>query len=475
MREVEIAIIGAGTAGMAAYRAAREHTDRLALIEGGPYGTTCARVGCMPSKLLIAAAERAAAVRETSLFGIGAGGPRIDGPAVMRRVRAERDRFVGFVLEAVEGFDAAHRLRGHARFLEPHVLDVGGERLAAERVVIATGSRPVRPKPFETAGDRLIVNDDVFDWTDLPGSVAVFGAGVIGVELGQALARLGVRVRLFGKDGDVAALSDPDVKAAALAALRRDLPVDPDAETREIAREDDGVRIRFVADGAEHEERFDWLLATTGRAPDLDGLDLDKAGLALEGPGVPHADPLTMQVGDSHIFLAGDASGGPAVLHEAADAGRIAGENAARHPDTLAYRRRVPLGIVFTAPNIATVGRTRGELDRAGCAYAVGEVDFAGQGRARVIGENAGLLRVYAERGTGLFLGAEMVAPRGEHLAHLLAWALQARLDVPGMLEMPFYHPVIEEGLRTALRDLRANLRLGRPGPPGCIDCGPGG
>jgi len=105
MREVDVAIIGAGTAGMVAYRAALKHTDRLVLIEGGPYGTTCARVGCMPSKLLIAAAEAAEAVCGAAGFGVHASAPRIDGVEVMERVRRERDRFVGFVLETVEGFD----------------------------------------------------------------------------------------------------------------------------------------------------------------------------------------------------------------------------------------------------------------------------------------------------------------------------------------------------------------------------------
>ncbi|MBK1671269.1 hypothetical protein CKO28_25035 [Rhodovibrio sodomensis] len=140
----------------------------------------------------------------------------------------------------------------------------------------------------------------------------------------------------------------------------------------------------------------------------------------------------------------------------------------------MAHRRRTPLSVVFTEPNIATVGRSYAELQHMPCEFAVGEVDFADQGRARVMRVNEGVLRVYGEQGTGLFLGAEMIAPRGEHLAHLLSWAAQSRLDVPTMLDMPFYHPVIEEGVRTALRDLCAKLRLRPAPPPRSIDCGPG-
>ena len=475
MHEVDIAIIGAGTAGMGSYRAALRHTDRLVLIEGGSYGTTCARVGCMPSKLLIAAAEAADAVREAAGFGVHAATPRIDGPEVMARVRRERDRFIGFVLETVEGFDPSHRLRGCARFEGPNTLRLDtGETVRAKRIVIATGSVPVRPDMFDAVGDRLIVSDDVFDWGELPDAVAVFGGGIIGLELAQALHRLGVRVRLFGKGGGVGPLSDPTVRDAAAAAIGADLPFDPDAEVQGITREGDTVRVQFTEDGAQREERFDWLLAATGRAPALEGLDLAASGLTLDERGAPKIDPLTMQADGGHIFFAGDVAARIPLLHEVADDGRIAGDNAGRFPGVLTHRRRTPLGIVFTDPNIATVGASFAELSDASSDFEAGEVDFAEQGRARVLRQNRGLLRIYGERTTGRLLGAEMVAPRGEHLAHLLAWAVQAGMDVETALEMPFYHPVIEEGLRTALRDLSVKLGRRTENPPRSIDCGPG-
>ena len=476
MREVDVAIIGAGTAGMGAYHAARKHTDKLVLIEGGPYGTTCARVGCMPSKLLIAAAEAAEAVRAAAGFGVHTGALSVDGIAVMERVRRERDRFVSFVLETVEGFDPSHRLKGCARFEDAHVLRLDdGEPVRAARIVIATGSVPLRPKLFDAVGDRLIVNDDVFCWNDLPGAVAVFGGGALGLELAQALGRLGVRVRLFGRGGGVGPLSDPAVRTAAAATIGADLPFDPDAQVHDILRDGDAVVVRFANCGAPQEERFDWLLAATGRAPALGGLNLAATGLVLDDRGAPTIDPLTMQAQDSHIFFAGDVAARIALLHEAADDGRIAGDNAGRYPNVLSHSRRTPLGIVFTDPNIAIVGASFAELTESSCDFECGEVDFVDQGRARVLRKNRGLLRLYGERGTGQLLGAEMVAPEGEHLAHLLAWAVQSRMDVESALAMPFYHPVIEEGLRTALRDL--SFKLGRRSelPPRSIDCGPGG
>ena len=474
-RKVDIAVIGAGTAGMGAYRAARQHTDSIILIEGGQYGTTCARVGCMPSKLLIAAAEAAEAVREAPDFGVHVPAPRIDGAEVMDRVRHERDRFVGFVLETVGEIEPDHRIKACARFTGPNTLALDtGETIEAKRIVIATGSVPVTPGIFDAVGDRLIVNDDVFHWTDLPEAVAVFGAGPIGLELAQALSRLGVRVRLFGKGGGVGGISDPKLRAMATKVIGAGLPFLPDADVHEITQDGDAVVVRFAEDGADRTERFDWLLAATGRKPALDGLDLAASGLDLGETGLPQIDPQTMQAAGSHIFFAGDVAARIPLLHEAADEGWVAGDNAGRFPQLAQQSRRTPLAIVFTDPNIASLGASFADLTVAGREFEVGEVDFADQGRARVLRRNHGLLRVYGEPGTCRLLGAEMIAPRGEHLAHLLAWAIQTGMDVEEALQMPFYHPVIEEGLRTALRDLSVKLGRRSASPRRDMDCGPG-
>ncbi|MCL1480166.1 MAG: hypothetical protein MH213_01960 [Marinobacter sp.] len=160
---------------------------------------------------------------------------------------------------------------------------------------------------------------------------------------------------------------------------------------------------------------------------------------------------------------------------KAADEGRIAGDNAGRYPDVRAGSRKVPLAVVFTDPQIASVGLTIQQVDeRCRGHYAVGEVSFENQGRSRVIGKNRGLLRVYGEHGSGLFMGAEMFGPAAEHIAHLLAWSAQRRMTVTEMLEMPFYHPVIEEGLRSALQDLSRKLSMGPAADSNCMDCGPG-
>lgn len=472
--KADVAIIGAGTAGLAAWRAARSYGKRVVLIEGGHYGTTCARVGCMPSKLLIAAAEAAHAIGVASAFGIHAPAPRIDGKAVMARVRAERDRFVGFVLKGVERIAPEDRLRGYARFLDPNHLQVDDHTVvSATSIVIATGSSPHVPAELAGAGERLLVNDDVFDWEDLPESVAVFGTGIIGLELGQALHRLGVRIALFGRSGNLAQLSDPAVLDAAARAFSAELDLRRNTELLGVQRDGDAVIVHTRgADGNARSERYSYVLSATGRVPNLRALCLEHAGIALDTRGVPLFDPQTMQCGDSAIFIAGDVSSERPLLHEAADQGRIAGDNAGRYPAVHAGLRHAPLSIVFTDPQIAAVGQGYRQLRRG--SFAIGEVSFEDQGRSRVMLQNRGLLRVYGEYGSGRFIGAEMAGPRVEHLAHLLAWACQSRMTVAQMLEMPFYHPVIEEGMRTALHDLKEKLLHGVPEIEHCTDCTPG-
>jgi len=459
--QVDVAIIGAGSAGLPAFRAAQNHTENLVLIEGGTYGTTCARVGCMPSKLLIAAAEAAHSVEAAAEFGVHATKPIIKGEEVMGRVRRERDRFVGFVLEGVENIAEKHHIRSHATFIDDHTLQVADSTIEAKTVVIATGSSPIIMPKFAELGDRLIVNDDIFDWQTLPESVAVFGPGVIGLELGQALHRLGVRMRLFGRSGSLKPLSDRAIRDYAIKVFQAEFPLDAKANVLGMERKGDQVEICFVdrEDGIEKTENFEYVLAATGRSPNVKGLGLENTSLKLDSRGVPIYDPATMQCGDSSIFIAGDVNNILPLLHEAADEGYIAGDNAGLFPEIKAGLRRSPLAVVFCDPQIAMVGKSWKELEGQE-NVVVGKISFEGQGRSRVILKNKGLMHLYADQNTGLFLGSEFIGPHAEHLANLLSWAHQQKMKIPQMLEMPFYHPVIEEGLRTGLSDVNDQLSL---------------
>ena len=472
-RKVDVAVIGAGTAGISARREAVKAGARVLLIEAGPYGTTCARVGCMPSKLLIAAANAAQSARNAGLFGVHAAAVRVDGRAVMQRLREERDRFVAGVLRSFDDIPDDEKLTGSARFVASDTLVVDkGLRVRARSIVIAAGSNPGVPSFLRAIGKHVIVNDDLFDFEDLPDSIAVIGAGAVGIELGQALHRLGVRTTIFDSGRAIGPLRDERVQQEVRAVLGAELDIRLGVKVEAEAEGGNRVRLRWRNDGGGGEDVFSYVLAATGRRPNLKALALEHAGLRLGEDGVPIFDPETLQCGQSAVFIAGDANSERPILHEAAHEGRIAGANAARFPNILPQRRLLPLGIVFTEPGMATVGRS--PANSGGGDLAAGEASFADQGRARVIGENKGVLRVYAERSDCRLVGAEIFAPAAEHLAHLLAWAIERGVTVQEALELPFYPPTVEEGLRTEIRAVGADLRILPHEQRADLELGPG-
>jgi dihydrolipoamide dehydrogenase len=210
----------------------------------------------------------------------------------------------------------------------------------------------------------------------------------------------------------------------------------------------------------------DRVLVALGRTPCVEGLGLESLGVALDEKGLPEVDRATLQVADLPIFLVGDANAEVPLQHEAADDGHIAGLNAvASSVKTRVGRfvRRTPLAIVFSDPALAQVGQRFDTLDHE--RVVVGEVRFADQGRARMMLRNAGLLRLCAKREDGALLGAELCAPAGEHLAHWLALAIHRRSTVFDLLRAPFYHPTIEEGVRTALAEIAKQLPNGEAFP----------
>lgn len=459
-RIVDVAIIGSGSAGLYALGKVRPSGKTWVLINGGEIGTTCARVGCMPSKALIQVAEDLHRRAILSRYGLEAGRVHVDIPEVMDHVRHMRDTFVDRVVaNSSEKMDEEHFIPQYARFLDPNLLELGdGRRIRAKKVIIATGSTPIIPRPWQAFGDDILTTDSLFEQRDLPKAMAVIGLGLIGLEIGQALSRLGIDVTGIDQLKTIGGVDDPEVAKMVVETIGKEFPIWL-GEPAEISREANG-KLRVSA-GA-RSVVVDKILASLGRRPNLDRLNLQALGVELDSRGIPPFNPTTMQVGQLPVFIAGDANGVRALLHEAGDEGRIAGHNAVSNTPT-AFRRKTPLSINFCDPNICQVGTRWSSLDLE--RSAIGEVRFAPVGRAMIMGKNKGILRLYADKKSGRLLGAEMVCPKGENLAHLLAWCIQKGMTVGELLRMPFYHPVIEEALQAALYDLYEKIEAKNAGP----------
>ncbi len=443
----DVAVIGAGTAGLAALAKVRRAGKDFVLIDGGELGTTCARVGCMPSKVAIQVADDFHRRHRFERIGIeGREALRLDSAEAFEHLRDVRDIFVDRILAGTTDDMGAAFIEGYAHFVEPTVLDVDGRIVRARAVVIATGSRPLVLEAWQPFSERILTSDNLFEQETLPDSVAVVGLGAIGVELGQALHRMGVAVTGLDRLESICGLCDPRVAHTALEVIGREIPLWL-GHAAEVTRDGEGLRVTSGDRSVVVEKIF----ASLGRVSNVDKLGIDALGVSLDARGIPVFDRHTMQVGDLPVFIAGDVTGSEAILHEAAHEGRIAGVNAC-DDRVRAFRRLTPLSIAFCDPNIAAAGASWSDLD--GALTAVGEMRFGPVGRALIMGSNRGMLRVYAERDSGRLVGASMVAPRGEHLAHLLAWAIERGLTAVDMLRVPYYHPAMEEALQGAIHAL---------------------
>lgn len=448
-REVDVAIIGAGSAGLTAQEFVVQKTDNYVIIDDGPLGTTCARVGCMPSKALISVANDFYKRLFFDEYGIsGANALAPDYSRIMARIRMLRDEFAGGVIQDMSPF-MDKLIRKRARFLDPHTLDLGDERIQARRTIIATGSKPWIPERWLPYKDLIIDTDQFFELEDLPKRIAVFGLGPIGIELGQALHRLGVEIIAFSRRKTAGGLTDPDLQTYAFEHFSKEMNIQ--LGTADILRKSENGIVVGCESG---EWTVDRILLATGRRPAVQDLGLENLGVKLDDRGLPFFDPDTLQIEDLPVFLAGDVNELKPILHEAADDGNIAGYNATA--DSIScFQKRTPLAITFSSPDIAIAGHSHRELTARGIEFVTGNASWEELGRARMIlGKAAGIARIYAAKKDGRLLGAELMAPAGEHMAHLLSWAIGAGMTAEDALTMPFYHPVPEEALISALEQI---------------------
>ncbi len=454
-KQVDVAIIGAGTSGLNALSQVKKAGKSFMLINGGFWGTTCARVGCMPSKAFIQVAEDYHRREIFDRHGIeGEESMELDMVESMEHVRDMRDIFVDRVQgSSTDNMPDDVKLEGFAKFVDSNTVVVGDTTVKASSFVIATGTTPIVPDDWKKFGDRIMTTDDFFEQESFPESMAVIGLGVIGLELGQAISRKGIKVTAIEGSGQIASLTDDVANQTAVELMRKefDIWLGSHAELSE-----QGEQIMVTA--GDQSVVVDKVLVAIGRKPNLNNLGLDVFDLALDSKGIPKFDLNTMRLGDLPVYIAGDVNGTRQLLHEAGDEGKIAGYNAA-NLSNIRFKRKTHLGITFCDPNIATIGADWSDL-KDNTNVVVGEMRMGPVGRALIMGKNKGIMRIYVDKTDAKLLGATLVAVKGENVAHLLAWSIQQGLSVYDILRMPFYHPVIEEALQACFYDVLNKLDM---------------
>jgi pyruvate/2-oxoglutarate dehydrogenase complex dihydrolipoamide dehydrogenase (E3) component len=444
-----LVVLGGGTAGLVAAAGAAGLGAKVALVEERLLGGDCLNVGCVPSKAMLRTARAVGELRRAAELGVRLPGePEVDFPAVMdrmRRVRAE-----------ISAHDAARRLAGNGvevflgrgRFTGPDSLEVDGQRLEFHKAVVATGSRPGGlPFPgLEEAGH--LTNENVFDLTELPPSLLVFGTGPIGCELAQAFARFGSRVTMVGRSGRIMTKEDPDAAelvARALAADGLDLRLNTTVEWVEASPGGKRAALRTgqkteVVEAAE-------ILVGAGRKPNVEGLGLEEAGVEHD-PKAGVAVDDNLRTTNKHIFAAGDCCLARKFTHTADAAARIVIQNALFAGRAKLSGLNVPW-CTYTDPEVAHVGLYPEQIAERGEKPRTFRVELAEVDRAVTDGDG-GFLKVHTAEGDDRILGATLAAAHaGETISEITA-AMNAGLGLKGLSGVIHPYPTQAEAIRRA-------------------------
>jgi pyruvate/2-oxoglutarate dehydrogenase complex dihydrolipoamide dehydrogenase (E3) component len=453
--DVDLIVIGAGMAGMNAAERASAAEATVAVIERDRVGGTCPIRGCIPSKALIRSAEVAHEVRSAAGYGVWVDGFEVDVGAVIGRVQAIVDKGADGARSHLESLPGVRLVMGEARFEEPGVVSVDGERLRAPRVVIAAGAAPrALPVPGLAEVDHL-TSDDVLRLRDLPERLLVIGAGPVGLELGQALGRLGSRVTLVEVTERLLPDAEPEIGetlAELLAGEGIELMTGARIE-RAQPRPGGGPRLTVQHEGRTRALDGDAILLGAGRGPAVESLRLEAAGVDGGPKGIP-VDARLRTSQDGH-FAAGDVLGPPfgAFTPTARRLGREAVDNALDIDPHDVSRDDGPTAI-FTDPEYVTIGLTEAQAREAGHDVGVATSGFSG-GKARAWGQERGTVKAVVDRSTRRILGAHVLAYHAADLIHPVAVAMEAGSADP-LLAATHIHPTLGEPVQGAVRSALA-------------------
>jgi len=438
-----LVVLGGGTAGLVSAAGAAGLGARVALVERHLLGGDCLNVGCVPSKGLVRAGRAAADVRRAAAFGVDAGPPKPDFARVMARmygVRADLAPHDGARRFAGLGVDV---FLGDGRFLGPDRIGVGDRVLEFRRAVIATGARAALPAIPGLSEAGVLTNETVFDLTELPGRLAVIGAGPIGLELGQAFARLGAQVTVIEQADRI--LPREEAKAAAILqeALAGDgVRILTGATVQSAAARGATKVLRVAHGGGEQAVEADAVLIGAGRLPNVEGLDLEAAGVRYDRRAGVEVDD-RLRTSNPRVYGAGDVCFPHKFTHAADACARIVLANALFRGRQKASSLVVPW-CTYTDPEVAHVGLT--EAEAAGRTdVAVVEVENRTNDRSRLDGDDAGYARVYLKRGTDRILGATLVAGHAGDMIGEIALAMTHGLGLKAVAATIHPYPTVSE------------------------------
>jgi dihydrolipoamide dehydrogenase len=448
--EHDLVVIGAGPGGyVAAIRAAQLGMNVACIEREAALGGTCLRVGCIPSKALLESSELYDACRNRfGTHGIRLGAVTLDLRAMLQR----KDETVGVLTRGIDGLFRKHKITrytGHGRIEGKGqvVVEKGNDTvgLTARRILIATGSAATEPPGVALDGDRIGTSTEALSYPDVPGHLVVIGAGYIGLELGSVWRRLGARVTVVEYLDRILPGMDAEIAAEARRVFERQgLEFRLGSRVTAARVEGDTCVVECLEAKPLHCDR---VLVAVGRRPMTTGLGLESVGITLDAQGrIPVNERFA--TGADAVYAIGDVIRGPMLAHKAQEEG-IACVEALEGGGGRVNYEAIP-GVVYTAPEIASVGRTEDELQESGIEYRKGTFPFLANGRARALGHTEGRVKVLADRKTDRVLGVHILGPRaGDLIAEAVA-AMEFGASSEDIARTCHAHPTLAEALREA-------------------------
>lgn len=441
----DLVIIGGGPGGYEAAIRAAQLGAKVTLIENDNLGGTCLNRGCIPTKALYKNAEAVNSLKNINEFGITLSEYTFDMVKAQERKNEVVKKLVTGIEQLLKG-NIIEVIKGKATFKGSKLLEViteeGTQEITANNIIIATGSSSSSVPVPGINLPNVITSDEILDFESVPKNLAILGGGVVGVEFAGIFASLGAQVTIIEFLPKILYRLDDELsKKLSVYLKKQGIKIITGSALKEVQKTDEGLKLIAGNDKGEVEVTCDYLLSAAGRKPNLDGLNLESAGIEYDRKGIKVDG--NYKTSTEGVYAVGDVIGGIMLAHIASEEGKVCVENIYGHNSKVNYNA-VP-SCVFTFPEAASVGMTEDEAKEAGIEYIVGKSMFGANGKALTMGEGEGFVKVMAEKESHKLIGVHIMGPHASDIVHDGSLAIQNGLTIENIKESVFAHPTLSE------------------------------